>query len=273
MNTRRLILAYHRVLPNPDDPLAVSLQQFRDQLTYLQDQGWMSVTLQGIASPELWSSFGGRSLVAITFDDGYLDNYLFAAPILKELGFHATFFVVTGYVGTSKIFPWMSKSSTSLSKINLPMGWEEVRQLRDEGFEVGSHTVTHSLLTQVTAKEALKELDDSRRTLQEQLEVPIMSICYPAGNYNQQIVRMARQVGYQLGVVTPCWAGVKETRLTLRRVGVYGSNSFRIFQLKVSPIFPLVRELMLMLGPRQRGLLPATKRFKWLARATKDVED
>ena len=116
-----LILAYHRVNPGAKDGLSVTPSMLEDQLLYLQTCGWENVMLDEQA-------LSGQLMVkakkfAITFDDGYRDNYLHAFPLLKRLGMRATVFVSSGYVDTGQPFPWVSKryQGNALQQEDLPL--------------------------------------------------------------------------------------------------------------------------------------------------------
>jgi len=118
--------------------------------------------------------------MAITFDDGYKDNYEYAAPILKELGLQATFFVVSQFIDTDFV-PWWDRG---LNPTQPWMTWDQVGWLRREGFEIGAHTRTHANLGEVACAEAWGEILGSRLELEEKLSTPIDLFAYPYGGEN-----------------------------------------------------------------------------------------
>jgi peptidoglycan/xylan/chitin deacetylase (PgdA/CDA1 family) len=132
--------------------------------------------------------------VAITFDDCYLDN-LAAARALAEHGLPATFFIPTSFVGTDHVFPW----DRGLKRMpNLT--WDDVRTMHRLGFEIGSHTVTHADLGAVTADQALREIVDSKVTLEAQLGGPVRWFAYPFGgvqNFRPEWLSLLREAGYE----------------------------------------------------------------------------
>ena len=182
------ILVYHHVrepkpwLSDADHQYEISPEQFAEELAYLKEQGFSSVSLADIAA-----AFSmGRELpakpVVITFDDGRDSQYANAFPLLKEYGFTATFFVFTNAVGRPDY-----------------LTWEQLGELRDAGMEIGSHTVYHPYLTKASDEELERELSHSRAVLQEKLGVTGDVIAYPFGLYDERIVTAARAAGYVAG--------------------------------------------------------------------------
>ena len=88
---------------NRSDSLAVRLGDFESQIAWLERKGYRSTTLAEFHSGAARES---EPIVIITFDDGYEDNYTLALPVLERHGLVATFFVVSDYVGTDRVFPW-----------------------------------------------------------------------------------------------------------------------------------------------------------------------
>ena len=121
----------------------------------------------------------------LTFDDGYVDNYEVAAPILEKYGFPATFYIITDKVGTPEY-----------------MTWDQVTDLDRQGMDIGSHTATHPDLTTLSAANLRRELSGSADTLKAQLGHPVYWLCYPAGKYDDDVLDYAREAGYLLATTT-----------------------------------------------------------------------
>ena len=148
------ILMYHYVDHTPPDTgpaaagLTVSPQEFGAQMDYLAAEGYHPVTIAQVYA----AMAGGARLpsrpVAITFDDGGSDNYGVAFPILREHGFTATFFVITGYVGGRAC-----------------MTWDQLREMQAAGMDIESHTVSHPDLRTLGAAGLAEELGRSREAL------------------------------------------------------------------------------------------------------------
>ena len=150
--------------------------------------------------------------LAITFDDGYLDNFEVAAPVLRDRGLPACFFVATGFIGTDRVPGWDLDSGNVVSWMN----WDQVRVLHRKGFEIGAHTVNHVNLgdaetsrihgasplppawrVEVDRQQALREISESRTQLAQALGSRVALFCYPFGRrenmaeYNRAAVRDA----------------------------------------------------------------------------------
>ena len=231
---RPLILAYHSVNTRREDGLAVGIDDFRNQMSWLQRRGYRSMTLRDFTGLKIEK---GGPLLIITFDDGYADNYSLAFPILKEYGFVATVFLVSDYVNTDHIFSWDEAKvgphgDPSLYRL---LNWEEIREMAGYGIEFGSHTCTHPELTKLSTKQSWEEVTRSRVDLEARLGREIASFCYPDGDLNPEVVQMVEQAGYRSAVVTPPRAGIPLSRYTLRRVGIYQNNRSLLFRLKTMP--------------------------------------
>lgn len=144
-------------------------------------------------------------MAVLTFDDGYQDFYYIVAPLLRDYGVRATVFVVSGYVDTQRIFKWIEQPE-------LPLDWvmtsEQIRELHDEGFEIGSHTVTHPQLTAINAIDVMNELVKSKSMLEEIIGDEVVSFCYPQGFYNRETIRLVQEAGYRAAVVSRFSMGV-----------------------------------------------------------------
>ena len=136
-------------------------------------------------------------LVAVTFDDGYLDNFLHAAPILARHGIPAAFFVSTGIVNTDGRFPH------DLRRGNPPipvMTWAQLRKMRDWGFTIGSHSVHHIDCAAEPEDTVRTELVDSRDHLARELGISEPLFGYPYGgrqHMTPQRLELVKQAGYR----------------------------------------------------------------------------
>jgi len=214
-----VIVAFHRVQQaDSSDSLSVGVAAFERHCRFYR-RHFRVVPLRELVNRMTL----GRSidrLLAITFDDGYLDNFENASPVLEKLSLPATFFVVSEWIGSS-VVPWWDR----VRGVAHPwMQWEQVRELHRRGFEVGAHTRSHVDLGKVAPAEARDEVVGARLDIEEQLGARVDSFAYPYGGRkhvtetNREIVRRAgfRCCCSAFGGINP--AGTDPLRL--RRVPV-----------------------------------------------------
>lgn len=202
------ILMYHyvRSVDEASDPLgyrlSVTPERFGEQLAYLHEQGYTSVTMAELAGCLRGETRCPAKIVALTFDDGYEDSYRAALPLLQQYGLRATFYIVPNFVGSPGY-----------------MSWEQVRAMHAAGMEIGSHTMNHADLTGLSLEEARVEIGESKRVLEEQLGAPVVSFSYPAGSNTPELAIAVRDAGYSNAVTTAQDIGFAEMfRLARRRV-------------------------------------------------------
>jgi peptidoglycan/xylan/chitin deacetylase (PgdA/CDA1 family) len=175
--SRLTVLTYHQVKDPADDNSSVSAAAFREQMQYVKQR----YRILPLTDAVQIVSVAGKAerLVAITFDDGYLDNATIAAPILRSLGLPACFFVSTDMIGSTRPFPHDLVQGRGPQP---HMTWDDIRSLAAQGFEIGSHTCSHADLGTVPLREAERELRDSRERLELELGRPIRLFAFPYGH-------------------------------------------------------------------------------------------
>jgi peptidoglycan/xylan/chitin deacetylase (PgdA/CDA1 family) len=188
-----VVVAFHRVHDGapPADSLTVDVTTFERYCRYFQ-QHFHVVPLSDLVAGLQAGRAPARDL-AITFDDGYRDNFENAAPVLERLSLPATFFVVTRWMGSGMVPFWDRQRG-----VQHPwMTWDHVRSLHRRGFEIGAHTRTHADLGRVSGSIADDEIFGSKRDLEEQLGATAVAFAYPFGGQgnltesNRQRVRAA----------------------------------------------------------------------------------
>jgi len=174
-----VVVAFHRVKTGrPDDGLTVSVPVFERYCQFFHDH-FNVVRLSDLVTRVERRLPLDRHL-AITFDDGYLDNFENAAPVLRKYSLAAAFFVVTRWIGTD-VVPWWDRDET----VPHPwMRWEQVRTLHRSGFEIGAHTRTHVDLGSVDGGAAETEIAGSRADLERELGAGVDLFAYPYGGRN-----------------------------------------------------------------------------------------
>lgn len=141
---------------------------------------------------------GGARSMALTFDDAFRSVRTLGFPILRELGVPASVFVPTARVGGAPMrWPGIDEWSGGPHEPELAgCTWDEIAELADVGWEIGSHTCTHSRLTTLSDHEVQTELVDSKAECEDRLGRPCRSLTYPYGDHDERIVRAARRAGY-----------------------------------------------------------------------------
>ena len=186
----------------------------------------------GLAMSELMPYLRGEKsgkVVGITLDDGYQSNLLHALPILKNMGFSATCYVVSGKLGQHN--EWDEALGMAQAAL---MGVEEMRTWVAAGMEVGSHTCSHADLNQISLAEAGHELLQSKSDLENLLQKPVTQFCYPYGHFSPEHESLVSQSGYVAATTTHRGRACATDRMTaLPRVPVVRSTQSIQFLLKV----------------------------------------
>jgi len=186
------ILCYHRFAENCDSNTCTPANIFDQQMKYLKDNGYRVIGLGKLLDFLEYRHTIPKRSVIITIDDGFKSGYEIAYPILKKYGFTATFFVYTDFVSVSKD----------------AITWDRLRELKRDGFEVASHTLSHCDLTnkkkeesdQVYLARITKELKSSKQIIDNKLEQDTIYLSFPYGMHNQAILRISDQEGYKIAV-------------------------------------------------------------------------
>ncbi|BCZ44249.1 deacetylase [Clostridium gelidum] len=179
------VLYYHSVRESADNEVTITPKLLRTELQYIRDEGYVTLTLSELKAYILNNSPIPTKSILITFDDGYMDNYDNAFPILKDLNMVATIFCITSNLD----------GSYYLSK-------EAIDEMSHYGIDIESHTVNHPKLNKMTYDEQLSEFIDSKKTLESITGKKIDSIAYPFGDFNDDSIKAAKDAGYTLGFTT-----------------------------------------------------------------------
>ncbi len=185
------VFNYHHIRPMPnvasstitDRAFTVSPEGLETHLKYFKDNGYQVVLLEDLVDYFDTGKPLPPKAVALTFDDGWEEHYKNAFPILKKYGVKATFFVPTGWVGKS----WI-------------LTWKEMREMSQAGMVFGSHSISHPDLDKLSDEELKKEVEDSKKSLEDNLGVKVDYLSYPAGMYNDKVIEAVKAAGYKAAV-------------------------------------------------------------------------
>jgi peptidoglycan/xylan/chitin deacetylase (PgdA/CDA1 family) len=193
-----LTLAYHAVSTTWRARAAVPESDLRSQLAYLKKRGYVGFTITEAERRRREGTLPARSVV-VTFDDGHASTLL-AAPILEEFGYPGTVFVVTQFVESGEPLSWMGleRPPDGATDELRPLTWPQVEELVSGGWEVGSHTLTHPLLTRADDERLQDELVESRAAIERRLG-RCSAIAYPYGQADRRVAAAASRAGYTVG--------------------------------------------------------------------------
>jgi len=214
------IVAFHRVTDLlPEDELTCSTRKFESFCRFFRRHFRVLPLSEQVARSRAGEDLGGT--LSITFDDGYLNNFAEAAPILTKLHLPATFFITTGFIGSQAVPFW----DKHLPKQPGWMNWDQVRALAAAGFEIGNHTDTHVNMGTADADTVRAELAVSRGKLAAELGAPATLFAYPFGG-REHITPRSRELVREAGFVccASCHgglnAGAAPDPFQLNRIGI-----------------------------------------------------
>lgn len=189
------ILMYHYIGNNPNpadlqrDVLSITPDKFNEQMKYLNDNGYKTISLDTMYSYLINKTQVNPKTIILTFDDGYIDFFYNAFPILSQYNLSATVFIITGKVGTPAY-----------------LTWDQIKQIQNSNLiTFQAHTVNHAYLTSLSIDSMDFELRESKKVLQEKLGIPVNFMAYPIGATDSLVIERARQAGYVGAVGT--WLG------------------------------------------------------------------
>ncbi len=215
------ILMYHSV--GGSGPKAVSVKQFRLQMAYLKK--YFRITpLLSLFDAGQDTTLASR--VCITFDDGFADTYVHAAPILDELGIPATFFITAGYVGRDHPVFYGTEPCMSAGQLT---------DLVRRGHELGGHTVTHPKLAGLPEESVRAELSGSKAFLKIFIQSEAPAFAYPKGSYNSMVKKLVCEAGFACAVtVREGSCRFTDDRFALPRIAVDAGTGPMQFRGKLS---------------------------------------
>ena len=236
------IIYYHRI-DDEQHRSCVTPHAFAEQMRLLRDEGFNVVTLSGMReSLDQQRPFPERT-VAITFDDGFADNYTQAFPVLARHVLPSTIFLAAGFMDTDELPAIRDRSGIK------PLRWSEVEEMARHGVAFGAHTITHRSLTGLDASELRDEIEGSRDLVAEHLGQPVDTFCYPRGHFDATVKQAVVDAGFKIACSTIAGSVTPDSPpFTLRRTFIARDDSLRDFKRKLDGSFDLLHAASQRLG-------------------------
>lgn len=209
------VLMYHSIPTTKGNELELPKHIFERHMLFLKSNGYTTLKLDELYNFLVYNQPVPEKSIVITLDDGYVDNYLNAYPILKKYGLNATIFVITDLVDKNKNY----LTSTQL------------KEMSDYGLDIQSHTVNHDDLSKIPYDKQIHTLKESKKFLENLLNKDIRYMAYPFGRWNADTLKAVKDSGYIMGFSTNgTWANISNGIYTLNRV--YISSNFDMNEFK-----------------------------------------
>ena len=212
------VLNYHQVNDEKHSALTLHVDQFREQMEYLHNQGYNTITLTQLYDYlENGTELPNKPIV-ITFDDGYVDNYKNVLPILKEYNMKATLFMISDAANTPGF-----------------VSTEQMHQMEAGGFDIQGHTNHHKILTKIDPTELPDALLGGKTSLEGILGEPIEYLAYPGGFNDMLVQYVTKQSGYKMAfTVQPGRVQPGDNLYALNRLAIFqGDTPYLSFWLRL----------------------------------------
>jgi len=180
------ILIYHHIRNATDKDSQSNLQFivapkiFENQMKYLSENNFTSISFKNLADYFEGKFTLPKKPIIISFDDGLINQYKNALPVLKKYNLTATFFIFTNPLGRSQNY----------------IDWDQLKELDNLGMEIGSHGFYHLFLNKITETELEKEVVESKKLIEENIGHEIYAFAYPFGVYNEKVTQKIKDSGY-----------------------------------------------------------------------------
>lgn len=216
-STSPIVLMYHATpLNNPKSRYSIRADRFSKHLDYLKKQAWHTALFNELNRPK---SLPNKT-VLLTFDDGYADNYENAFLPLLDHDMKATWFITTDCIGEHAL--WMGDKTAETRMLSS----NQLKEMNQQGMEIASHTCSHPDLSTLPYSNQLKELKQSKETLESIISEKISSFAYPYGRYNQDSIKAVEQTGYtQACSVRSGFYRNNENPFLIRRVTIFDTDT------------------------------------------------
>ena len=225
------VLCYHHFAERCDSVLCTPAPVFEQHMKALKDNGYSAISTAELSEFLAFRKAIPKKAVVINLDDGYRSSYDIAYPILKKYGFTATLFIYTSFIGASRN----------------ALTWDQLKIMKADGFEVGSHSVNHVDLSKKLAGESeneyrarvRRELLLSKQVLDDKLNQNTQYIAFPYGEFSPVLLKLCEEAGYRIGFSVKAGANpFFSDPLTLRRNQIL-KKDLESFSVKLKTVQPI----------------------------------
>jgi len=222
------VIMYHKIDGDSSrSRLSVSPESFERQMRFLKRHKYNVVKLEDLAEMVKKNQFPAKT-IAVTFDDGYENNYINAYPVLKALGLHATIFIIPAMVGTEGY-----------------MTWPQILEMSESGvITMGSHSMTHLWLPDQPEQKMDSEIRDSKRAIESHLNKEVRAFSYPLGGFNKNVREKVVKAGYKIAVATnPGKKYPKHDLFAMKRLRISNtSDNLFVFWFEINGFYTWIKE-------------------------------
>ena len=251
------IINYHKISRSYDIGITTRHpDRFENDLKILKKLQFNTITFKDLINSQ--AEF--LNPIIITFDDAYKTIKKYALPLMISYGFKGIVYPVTNFIG--RYNDW----DVQIGKLKFKhLNWHELKEIQNLGFEIGSHTKSHELLTRMNYQQQLKELIDSKELLENALGVEVFSVSYPFGRFNQKTIHCTVEAGYKFGLASLYFRNIeqKKWKYALKRFNIYRFDSSEQFKQKIdikSSKKVLYRDWLIQKGGLGTALLQTIKK-------------
>lgn len=210
------VLNYHSVAIDPGNIVVITPDKLAEHMAYLHDHGYTPLSLEAFIRllEGDKSEKAPEKPVLLTFDDGYIDNYEQAMPILAKYGFPATLFVSPGMTGQDGY-----------------LNWEQIKKMQAGGWDIQPHGMSHPHLPKLTADEQAYEIVEARKQIEEHLGTKADVFCYPYGERNKTTLKLLKQHGFRYAfTIDQGFASKEQSPFLLKRLFINGEEDLQAFE-------------------------------------------
>lgn len=215
------ILMYHSISDSDiNNSLLVPVKQFEEEVKWLKENGFTPMLLEDVVKA-YETGYVPKRPVAITFDDGYADNYSDAYRILKENNMKGTFFIITNNTDIDSYY----------------MNSSMLKEMSENGMGIENHTSRHIEFTNISREDKIAIIEEGRKALKEKIGVDSNFICYPVGKYDEETIEVEKELGVKAAVTT-------EYGISSASDGLYSLKRIRIFPMDINSFKETFKEFM-----------------------------